>query len=188
MQHGGDISADVYGVRGLRYGKDFVRDELSRAQFVVGRDPLNGNPFQVDEAGISQATRRQQQFYSNQGVFADMPGSFPVDGEDRGVWAGCARSARLPRSPTRCSAARSGRTGGTKIDTLERAETRFIEPMGVHNREKESLRIKSMNKSIWAMWPRAMRFFRDGLHRPSGVWSSLPPDHSQPARAVRRPA
>jgi hypothetical protein len=151
MQHGADVSADVYGVRGLRYGKDFVRDELSRAQFVVGRDPLNGNPFQADEAGVAQATRRQQQFYSNQGVFADMPGSFPVDGEDRGVWSRMRPERKVAEITHQVgSGGKIRTTGGTKIDTLEREETRLIEPMGVHNREKESLRIKSMNKSIWA--------------------------------------
>ena len=74
-----------------------------------------------------------------------------MDGEDRGVWSRMRPERKVAEITHQVdSGGKIRTTGGTKIDTLERAETRFIEPMGVHNREKESLRIKSMNKSIWA--------------------------------------
>lgn len=151
MTHDADVAADVYGIQNLIHGPQFVKSELTRAQFIVGRDPLNQNPFSVTESGTVQATLNQQKFYSQQGVFSNAPNAFaPMDG-DGGIWDKMRAERKVQEISHQVTHGGKIRTtGGTKIETLERAETRLIEPGGMQNRSKESLRIKSMNKSVWA--------------------------------------
>ena len=190
MQHGGDVSADVYGVRGLRYGKDFVRDELSRAQFVVGRDPLNGNPFQVEEAG-------------------DLPGNAPPAAVLQQPRCLCRHAGIVPRGRRgpRClesdapgaQGCRDHPPGGFRRQDPDHGRHQDRHPGTggdpVHRahgcsqpREGKPAHQVDEQVDLGGCGRRPCRFLRDGLHRPSGVWRSLPPDHSQPTRAVRRPA
>ena len=146
MTHDKKISADMYSILGLREGPKFVKNEQGRAQWVVGRDPHSDNPFQAAESGIAQATPGQQRFYSKQGVFANARGSFKD-----GAWDSLRPEDRVDEIAYQVEHNGMIRTtGGTSNDYLEMAETALIEPGGVHNYSKESLRIKSLNKAIWA--------------------------------------
>lgn len=156
MTHEGPVKPHVYYLRNLRHGMGFVKKEQARGEFVIGRDKLDGRPA-FTENGTSPANIRQQRRYARQGLMSNAPGAFPAGEGESGAWidyddprASLRPESRLREFTHQLDHHNMTQMADTGMELLEHNSLRKIEPFGLQNASKESMRAKSLGKSVEA--------------------------------------